>query len=217
MRPVVLLAVVGLVLSGCGGSNRSTASDASRPVAIPSADCLRQRLARAPLPGKSGVYRPRFRGGSGLGHPDAGMTDGGPAVRFPVGDSLRGCTATRTRQRLPSSALPFLGVACGRPNWVGCDRIGVGVGLEHDATLVVVRVGGRLVTLSPPSPGSHLWLGYLQGAGPRRGPLRVRSPKHKGLWFGSPEMYPRVRVTAFFADGGVASATARVLLHPGFG
>jgi hypothetical protein len=48
--------------------------------------------------------------------------------------------------------------------------------------------------------------------------IACRTPNTRGgLWFGSPERFPRVRVTGFFADGGVASAAGAVLLHPGFG
>jgi hypothetical protein len=136
---------------------------------------------------------------------------------LPIGSTLQGCPATDTLASLPASVLPFLGVACGQPNSIRCDRIGVGVGFDRAATLVVVQVAGRLVTLSPPTPGSKLWLGYVQGAGPEHGPLRVRSPSRGGLWFGSPEMYPKARVIAFFPDGSFASTSATVLLHPGFG
>ena len=191
------------------------------------------------------------------GHPNAVMSDGLPAVRFPacgrsahrfgggvlftgrgcvrldvttakgppstmlipIGDSLKGCPAKDTSASLPSTSLPFLGIACGKANSIQCDRIGVGVTLDEDATLVVVRIAGRLVTLSPPGPpgSSNIWLGYLYGAGPANGALRVRSPRHDGLWPGTPLRYARVRVTAFFLHGRVASEAATVMLHPGFG
>jgi len=191
------------------------------------------------------------------GNPNAVMSDGFPAVRFPacgrsahrfgggvlftgrgcvrllvtpargptstmlipIGDSLTGCPATDTPASLPATALPFLGIACGKPNSIQCDRIGVGVRLDEDATLVVVQIAGRLVTLSPPDPpgSSNIWLGYLYGAGPDNGALRVRSPRRDGLWSGTPSTYARVRVTAFFPDGRVASDAATVMLHAGFG
>lgn len=133
--------------------------------------------------------------------------------------NLKGCPALDTSASLPSSALPFLGTACGKANSIQCDRIGVGVTLDEVATLVVVRIAGRLVTLSPPDPNgsSNIWLGYLQGAGPAHGPLRVRAPRHDGLWFGTPLRFARARVIAFFPDGRVDSEAATVMVHPGFG
>ena len=136
---------------------------------------------------------------------------------IPIGSSLRGCPATKPAASLPSSALPFLGIACRVANSIRCDRIGVGVTLTRAAPLVVVRIVGRLVTLSPPSSGSRLWLGFLYGQGPDHGALRVRSPTGGDVWLGSPEIDSRVRVTAFYADGSAATAASTVPLHPGFG
>jgi hypothetical protein len=137
---------------------------------------------------------------------------------IPIAGSLRGCPAVRGHPLLGYSWAPFLGVACGKPSLMACDRIGIGVTASRAAVLVVVRVAGRLVTLSPPSPGSNLWQGYLQGAGPEHGPLRVRPVQGTRLWFGSPELYPHARVTAFLVGGQVASTgDMTVLLHPGFG
>jgi hypothetical protein len=135
---------------------------------------------------------------------------------IPIGNSLRGCPAPRTR--LSYAWSPFLGVACGKPNWIGCDRIGIGVYARQPAALVAVRVAGRTVTLSPPSPGSNLWQGYLLGAGPAHGPLRVRPVPGTRLWFGSPELYPHTRVIVVLADGhGASTGDTTVLLRPGFG
>ena len=135
---------------------------------------------------------------------------------IPIGNSLRGCPTPRSR--LGYAWSPFLGVACGKPDWMGCDRIGVGVHPTRPAVLVMVRVAGHLVTLSPPSPGSNIWLGYLQGAGPAHGPLRVRPVPGTQRWFGTPEVYPHAEVIAVLADGqGASTGDTTVLLHPGFG
>jgi hypothetical protein len=84
---------------------------------------------------------------------------------------------------------------------------------------VVVEIAGRLVALSAPVPPQTptVWQGYLLGASFRHGPLRIPVGSHESFWYGSPEVYAYTRVTAFFADGRVASTTGRVLLHPGFG
>lgn len=317
MRTASLLAISAAVLSalvgGCGGSSRVPGvaavvrtADSSPPVRT--ASCVREPLARAPLPQEIGVYRAgplilavgddlaqhseEWRGrrtsGStaivvltggrpavlsvdrssrsqfslqftpyGRGHPSPVVSDGTATVRFPacaqrvhrfggailfrgtgcahlhvtplgrapvpmlipVGNTLRGCPTPSPLQPLPSSALPFLGVACPTPNSIACDRVGIGVHFSRKATLVVVQLAGRLVTLSPPTdpPPDDLWLGYLLDASLRHGPLKIHIPTGKRLWLGTPEVWPRVRVTAFFSDGHAATLTGTVLLHPGFG
>jgi hypothetical protein len=145
---------------------------------------------------------------------------GVPAVPMliPIGNTLRGCPASGPVQTLGATTTPFLGVSCSLPNSIACNQVGVGVHLRRAATLVTVQLAGRLVTLSPPmDPPDDLWLGYLFDAGLRHGPLNVHILANSHLWFGSPEVYPRVRVTAFFADGSAATRSATVLLHPGFG
>ncbi len=136
----------------------------------------------------------------------------------PIGNTLSGCPAARAPRQLGASVLPFLGVACGTPNSIACDRVGVGVNIAA-ATLVMVEVAGRFVTLSPPTdaPNDHLWLGYLDGAGLRHGPLDVRISPHATRWFGVPEVQPPVAVDVFFGDGTVGTVTGRGFLHPGFG
>ena len=136
----------------------------------------------------------------------------------PIGNTLSGCPAARASRRLVASVLPFLGVACRSPNSIACDRIGVGVNIDA-ATLVMVEVAGRFVTLSPPTdaPDDHLWLGYLYGAGLRHGPLDVHISSHATRWLGTPEVQPPVTVDAFFDDGTVATLTGRGFLHAGFG
>ncbi|MEO8969771.1 MAG: hypothetical protein ABI355_19165 [Solirubrobacteraceae bacterium] len=270
------------------------------------APCAPQnRLARAPLPGESGVYaagpiylsvgedlgqlpprrRPRgseaiatvlggraatlrvlpspgvrmtlvFAPQGGPGHPSPVLADGRATVRFslcgtgterfyggvlfagqgcarlaaeagttaqtmviPIAGSLRGCAHGRAPAPLGPSWTPFLGVACGTPNRMTCDRIGIGVWAGGPAAAVIVRIAGRLVTLSPPAPGDRgrLWQGYLLGQGPAHGALRVRTDRRR-RWFGSPELHPRVQVTAILPNGQRATGSPmRVLLHPGFG
>ncbi len=145
-------------------------------------------------------------------------TDGASLpLLFPIGNTLRGCPSRAAHIRLPQSAMAFLGVACSQPNSIGCDRIGVGVHLKAAATLVTVTVAGRLVTLSPPpDPPDDLWYGYLSDVGLSHGPLDVQAAPG-GLWSGTPEVYPRVRVAAFSADGTVASLQAVDFVHAGFG
>jgi hypothetical protein len=137
---------------------------------------------------------------------------------IPIGNTLRGCAATGPMRMLGDASLPFLGVSCPVASSIVCDRVGVGVHLRRAATLVVVRVAGRLVTLSPPTDlRADLWLGYLDNAGLKRGPLDVHLPAGVNSWSGSPEVDSPVRVTAVFPDGHSGTLSETVLLHPGFG
>ncbi len=180
-----------------------------------------RRVARFPACGR-GIQR--FYGGvlfSGRGCARLGVARAGTSLAtmlIPIGDSLRGCGTTPFRRLARPLLTPFLGVACGKANWAGCDRIGIGVDVSQPASLVLVKVAGRLVTLSPPGPGDgRLWLGYLEGEGPAHGQLRVH-PGHAHLWLGTPEVYARTRVITVLAHGQRAvSNPTTVLLHPGFG
>lgn len=137
---------------------------------------------------------------------------------IPIGNTLHGCPTPTPLSPLPQSALPFLGVRCPQPNSIACDRVGVGVHMSRAATLVVVQVAGRLVTLSPPNtPHDNLWLGDLFAAGLRHGALTIHIPRRTDFWSGAPEVYPHVRVTAFLANGTATSLAGTVQLHPGFG
>jgi hypothetical protein len=147
-----------------------------------------------------------------------GAGSGRRSLLVPIGNTLSGCPTARATRRLDSSALPYLGVACGVANSIACDRVGVGVNVAA-AALVMVEVAGRFVTLSPPSdsPNDHLWRGYLYEAGLRRWALDVHIPRHATHWFGTPDVQPPVTVDVFFQDGTVGTLTARGFLHPGFG
>jgi hypothetical protein len=136
---------------------------------------------------------------------------------IPVGNTLRGCPAQRSRRTLGSGAEPFLGVACHPANSIECGRVGVGVTLKATAALVTVEIAGRLVTLTPPDPPNDLWSGYLYEADLTHGPLDIHRRAGQKLWFGEPAVTPRVRLTVYFADGRVASRKFADFLHPGFG
>jgi len=138
------------------------------------------------------------------------------AVAAGGGAPGRAPTPTAAAARLPSASFPYLGIRCHIANWAGCDRIGVGVHLARPAIRVTVRVDGHLVTLDKPGdPGSDLWQGMLLGLGPHHGPLAVHA--RDGYWDGEPPVYPRVRVTAYFADGTSATRAGVGYLHAGYG
>jgi hypothetical protein len=73
-----------------------------------------------------------------------------------------------------------------------------------------------MVTWCAQQPATF-WQGYLLGVSLRHGPLSIPVLPRDEFWYGSPEVHPQVRVTAFFPNGHIASTIGRVLLHPGFG
>jgi hypothetical protein len=160
----------------------------------------------------------RFGGGITFAGPGCVQVEVAPGgeMLIPIGNSLRRCPNRLRSHRLSSRALPYLGVSCPVGNVITCDRVGVSVSLHRPAALVVVRLAGRTVTLSPPlDPRSDLWLGYLDDAGLRHGPLAVQTRGDK--WYGEPFVTPRVVVTVFFSDGTSAMLAGEAQLHAGFG
>jgi hypothetical protein len=211
-----------VVLSVDPGSCTRFALQFTPPTADPAATGTAAGRVAVRFPACGHIHH-RFAGGivfTGAGCARLHVTDTEGAslpLLIPIGNTLQGCPVRAANTRLPQSALPFLGVACSQRNSIACDRVGVGVHLKAAATLVTVTVASRLVTLSPPlDPPDDLWYGYLSDAGLSHGSLDVHRPPGR-LWFGTPEVYPRVGVTVFFADGTAASLHAVDFLHPGFG
>jgi hypothetical protein len=139
-----------------------------------------------------------------------------------LGNSLHGCPTRDDARRLavdPSAIT--VGVACGIPNSIVCDRVGIGVWLSQPAELVVAQVAGRLATLFPPDdpawPGHGLWQGYLYGLGPWHGPLAPHLAAGQTHWYGWPPVSVPLRLVAFLPDGTVRVLSTAVGLHPGFG
>jgi hypothetical protein len=209
------LMVVSPGVAACGGSATLRAGPSPEPAraivaaAIPPVGCSGWRAAPGPLPHERRGYP------AGALAPALGIDSA--RILIPVAGGLGGCQSADGVRALPGSALPFLGIACGRANSIACTRVGIGVKLDRPATLVVVQVAGAVVALDPPTPGSDLWLGYLQRANLRRGPLAVRIPAGQDFWSGTPEVFARARATAFLPRGGVATVSGVVQLHPGFG
>jgi hypothetical protein len=160
----------------------------------------------------------RFGGGitfAGAGCVRLRVTPGGEMM-IPIADSLRGCSSRAGGHRVGLGAFPYVGVSCRLGGLITCDRVGVGVILRQPAEMVTVQIAGRLVTLSPPTDAvSDLWLGYLDDAGLRHGPLRVQA--HGNYWYGAPVVSPHVVLTVFFADGTMTTIAGSGQLDAGFG
>lgn len=151
---------------------------------------------------------------SGSGCVRLRATPGGEML-IPIGNSLRGCPERTGSHRLGSGVFPYLGVSCPVGDLITCDRVGIGVILHQPAALVTLQLAGRTVALSPPTDNSGLWLGYLDHAGLRHGPLAVRA--RGNYWDGEPLVTPQVVLTVFFADGTITRVVGAEQLHAGFG
>ena len=127
------------------------------------------------------------------------------------------------------SQQPSMGVACGVPNWVACDRVALEVGLARPAVVSATFAGHRLRLVDPHwsyvaratlQPGSSLqplyvYAGFVQAAG-LMNRLAVQ-PRADGSWFGQHAPSPLVRFRVAYASGQVVSTQQRVQLRPGWG
>lgn len=209
------------------GSDAIAILRADRPVTVTVDPSSRAHLTFQVVNGTdvSGVRFPACGGGvhrfmAGITFAGAGCVrlhvQPGGEMLIPIGNSLSGCPDRLGHHALASGAFPYLGVSCPVGDAISCDRVGIGVVLHQPAVLVTVQLAGRTVALSPPTdPGSDLWLGYLNQAGLRHGPLAVQAKG--GSWDGDPPVAAHVVLTAFFSDGTVAATAGVDQLHAGFG
>jgi hypothetical protein len=159
-------------------------------------------IAAGLLRGTGAVYRP---------HPPRGAGTGAAAP------SSSSATAMLARE-------PDLGVACGVPNSIRCDRIGLAVWLRRPAASVTATVAGAPIELDDPTwsgPALHgrrtMFAGFLQPAGMLKGPLKVRADRGRYWWAGAHPTYVRVRIIASYGQERRVSVTTTVLLRAGWG
>lgn len=117
---------------------------------------------------------------------------------------------------------PYMGVACGIPSSIACDRVGLTVWLRHPAEAVVATVGGRSFRLDDPAwsgPAIHgerkQFAGFLQPAGITTG-LGV-STKHGAYWEGSDGPSPLTMLLIMRRSQPPIQAWINVFLHAGWG
>jgi hypothetical protein len=122
---------------------------------------------------------------------------------------------------VPLARTPYMGVTCdGRPNWIGCDRVGLFVYLERKVARLTASIEGRRVPMRRVHGGAgsgHDWEGFLRPAGLIKGPLEVRPDRGRYYWFGKTSVSGRVRLTVFDGDGESATRTLRLKLAAGYG
>jgi hypothetical protein len=119
---------------------------------------------------------------------------------------------------------PRLGVACGVPNSIKCDRVGLAVWLRRPALSVTATVAGEPVELDDPTwsgPARNgrrmMFAGFLQPAGMLNGPLKVHPDRGRFWWAGGHPAPARLRIVANYGNGHRTSATTTVLLAGGWG
>jgi hypothetical protein len=119
---------------------------------------------------------------------------------------------------------PDLGVACGVPNTIRCDRIGLAVWLRRPAASVTATVAGVRIDLDDPTwsgPALQgrrtMFAGFLQPAGMLNGPLKVRADRGRYWWAGAHPRSARVRIVVSYGDGQRSSVTRTVQLRAGWG
>jgi hypothetical protein len=150
--------------------------------------------------------------------------------------AVTGCshrTATVTRvpakstdqpaRRLLSKS-PYMGVACGKPNSIACDRVGLAVWLRKPARSVLATIAGRRFELSDPhwSGGARngqrrMFAGFLQPAGLVDGPLKVQVENGRSRWTGAKPVSARVKLLITRNGGNIDATSVRVGLSPGWG
>jgi hypothetical protein len=122
---------------------------------------------------------------------------------------------------VPLARAPYVGVSCdGRPNWIGCDRVGLYVYLTHDVARLTASIEGTGVPMRRARGGvdaRHNWEGFLKPAGLIDGPLRIRPDRGRYHWYGRRPVYGRVRLTAFDDEGRSVTTRLRLRLAAGYG
>jgi hypothetical protein len=118
----------------------------------------------------------------------------------------------------------YMGVACHRANWFGCDRVGLAVWLRAPALAVSATVDDRPVRLDdarwsgPRRAGRRrMFAGFLQPAGLLRGPLRIRPSDGTRYWAGDPPVRAGVGLTIERRPDHYVRTSLVVGLAPGWG
>ena len=135
---------------------------------------------------------------------------------------LAGCGGDEpAKPTVPLARAPYMGVTCdGRPNWIGCDRVGLYVWLRRHVPNLKASIAGRTVPMrraqgGPDAPNN--WEGFLRPAGLINGPLKVKPDRGRLYWLGRTPVSGRVRITVFDRDGRSATRTLRIPLAAGYG
>jgi hypothetical protein len=147
---------------------------------------------------------------------------GGMLVVVTTSTLLAACDSDESPDlTLPLARAPYMGVTCdGRPNWIGCDRVGLFVYLDRHVARLTATIEGRRVPMRRVRGGEgsgHDWEGFLRPAGLIDGPLKVRPDRGRYYWFGKTPVSGRVRLTVFDGDHESSTRTLHLPLAAGYG
>jgi hypothetical protein len=122
---------------------------------------------------------------------------------------------------------PSMGVACGIPSSIACDRLGLEVWLTRRATVTATIAGGPRIRLDDPrwsyfvryhNRAIHVYAGFLQPAGLTTRFHIVPEPNTQ-TWDGATSNAPSplVHFRIDYGLGDIVFTQAHVLLRPGWG
>ncbi len=120
-----------------------------------------------------------------------------------------------------------MGVACGVPNSIACDRLGLSVSLPRRATVTATIAGAPPITLDDPQwtysvryhgRAIHVYAGFLHPAG-LTSRFHIISEHNTQTWDGSTSNAPSplVHFRIDYGLGDIVFTQAHVLLRPGWG
>jgi hypothetical protein len=123
----------------------------------------------------------------------------------------------------------YMGVSCGKPNSIRCDRVGLAVWLPRRARRLEASIGGRPLELrwgrtddatdygATKHRRVQYYEGFLQPAGLIDGPLRIHPDGGRYHWTGRVPVSAQVRLIARYRGGKAKRRTLSVPLAAGWG
>jgi hypothetical protein len=143
--------------------------------------------------------------------------------------ALAATSAAAASGSLRLARQPYAGVRCAQPNSIVCDRIGLAVWLVRPAARLTATIAGKPIRMAIPARIRSKPTGYylrapllLRGSAQTRGlleagPFHVTPDAGRYYWESRHPRPLRVHLVASYRDGGSASTTVRIWLHPGWG
>jgi hypothetical protein len=149
-------------------------------------------------------------------------------LAVPLALAVAGCGDAPESHRLELARI-YMGVSCGKPNSIRCDRVGLAVWSPRRLPQIEASIAGRPLTLTWKSstPGAtwdmpryrrvNYYEGFLSPAGLLDGRLRVRPDGGRHHWSGLHPKAATIRLIGRPASGPARRAVRRVYLAAGWG
>ena len=142
--------------------------------------------------------------------------------------AMVGCNEEGAAHRLEVARI-YMGVSCGKPNSIRCDRVGLAVWSPRRLPQIEASIAGRQLTLpwKSATPGAtwdmpryrrlNYYEGFLSPAGLLDGRLHVRPDGGRYHWTGLHPKAATIRLIGRPASGPARRAVRRVYLAAGWG